>query len=116
MNDRWITDRLPTAHDADEYGDVRVISRADCPPGDGEFVHYAVVVPGQPWWSRCVAAQPAQPSSPLMPTPTRWVTAMASDAEFGTIAACNDGTTWRIDAIGTWHQLDSIPQPSASND
>jgi hypothetical protein len=118
MNAQWITDRLPTAHDADEDGDVQVISHANCLPGDGEFVHYIVVVPGQPWWSRCVAAQPAQPPSPLMPAPTRWVTAMATDDKF-IFAACNDGTMWTIGGkfgTGAWVEAVSIPQPSASND
>jgi len=115
MSETWITDRLPTAHDADEDGDVRVISRPNCLPSDGDFVHYSVVVPGQPWWSRYAEAQPAQPSSSLMPAPTRVVTAMvvAYDSLY---AACNDGTVWVRGLMYDWEQLPSIPQPSASGD
>ena len=115
MSETWITDRLPTAHDADEDGDVHVISRPNCLPSDGDFVHYSVVVPGQPWWSRYAEAQPAQPSSPLMPAPTRVATAMVV-AYDNLYAACNDGTVWVRGLMCDWEQLPSIPQPSASGD
>jgi len=110
MDNKWITDRLPTWHDADKDCEVIVPYKQDRGPGDGLYVDYRVVVPGQPWWSEN-AARAAQPTPPPVPAPTRWVTAMASDAEFGIIAACNDGTTWRIDVIGTWHPIAPIPQP-----
>jgi len=117
MNDQWITDRLPTAEDADIDGDVSIPYKPYSTHEESLFANYTVVVPGQPWWSPKATDGVSRLAPPPAPAPTRWVTAMASDAdEFGTIAACNDGTTWRIDAIGTWHQLDSIPQPSASND
>jgi hypothetical protein len=54
MTHEWITDRLPTAADADSDGDVNVPWRVDQHPSTN-YQHYTLVVPGQPWWSHRVA-------------------------------------------------------------
>jgi hypothetical protein len=51
MTHEWITHRLPTEADGDDDGDVRVPDGVDTKPPGGFYQHYAVVVPGQPWWS-----------------------------------------------------------------
>jgi len=54
----WITDRLPTEADADGEGDVQVprVPGGSIQKGDDWcYQHYAVVVPGQPWWSEKAA-------------------------------------------------------------
>ena len=110
----WITDRLPTAADADEDGDVRVCFEQSGRSEDGIYVHYSEVVPGQPWWSPKAAAQPTPPPAPA-PAPTRVVTAMTAN-DLRLYAACNDGTMWAVGAVsGEWHQIPSIPQPEAPN-
>jgi hypothetical protein len=109
---KWITDRLPTAADADRQGDVRVPYKPCSIPEQGLFAHYSVIVPGQPWWSRNAAARAAQQTPPPAPAPTRVVTAMT--AAFDSMyAACNDGTVWARSPMCPWHQLPSIPQPEA---
>jgi len=110
----WITDRLPTLADADADGEVRVRYETGGAPEDGVYVHYSVVVPGQPWWSRNAAARTGQPNLPPAPAPARVVTVMAtwSDRVF---AACSDGTLWGIGGGPEWYQLPSIPQPEAPN-
>jgi hypothetical protein len=115
MNE-WITDRLPTRADADADGDVRVRYETGGAPEDGVYVHYSVVVPGQPWWSRNAAARAAQPTPPPAPAPTRVVTALAIDSEVTVIAACDDGTMWIRQPMDGWGQIPSIPQPEAPND
>ncbi len=114
----WITDRLPTAADADGDGDVKACCRGGTGPEDGPYVHYTVIVPGQPWWSPTAAARAtrtAQPTPPPAPAPARVVTAMC--AAFDTMcAACNDGTVWAWSPMHGWTQADSIPQPEAPND
>jgi hypothetical protein len=112
MNE-WITDRLPTRADADADGDVRVRYETGGAPEDGVYVHYSVVVPGQPWWSRNAATRAAQPTPPPAPAPTRVVTALAIDGDVTVIAACNDGTMWIRQPMGGWGQIPSIPQPEA---
>jgi hypothetical protein len=110
----WITDRLPTVEDADGDGDVKIKTGRYQGPAEGEYAHYDVVVPGQPWWSRNAAARTAQPTPPPAPAPTRVVTAMT--AAFDSMyAACNDGTVWARSPMCPWHQLPSIPQPEAPN-
>ena len=53
----WITDRLPTADDAEDddaidAGDVRVQRQPDrSPTRVWNYTNYRLVVPGQPWWS-----------------------------------------------------------------
>ncbi len=115
MNYQWITDRLPTAHDADEDGDVQVINHANCLPDDGEFVHYSVVVPGQPWWSQKAQSRQMIHAAPPAPAPTRVVTVMFA-AYDNLYAACNDGTVWVRSLMCDWEQLPSIPQSETSSD
>jgi hypothetical protein len=110
----WITDRLPTAADADRQGDVRVPYKPCSIPGQGVFAHYSVVVPGQPWWSRNAAARTAQPTPPPAPAPTRVVYAMCAAFD-NMYAACNDGTVWARSLMCGWVQVASIPQPEAPN-
>jgi hypothetical protein len=66
MTHDWITDRLPTAADADGDGDVRVPRRnAQHPEGERTwYQHYTLIVPGQPWWSSR-AAQRVEPAPTL---------------------------------------------------
>jgi hypothetical protein len=109
MNE-WITDRLPTAEDADRDGDVRIRYEIGGAPEDGVYAHYSVVVPGQPWWSHKAAARAAQPTSRPAPAPARVVTAMAA-TQYRVFVACSDGTMWDWPpAGGEWRQLPSIPQ------
>jgi hypothetical protein len=106
----WITDRLPTAADAD--GDCEVVApyKTDTEPEGGLYVDYRVVVPGQPWWSRNAATRAAQPTPPPAPAPARVVTAMAA-TQYRVFVACSDGTMWDWPpAGGEWRQLPSIPQ------
>jgi hypothetical protein len=114
----WITDRLPTAADADADGDVKIIKTGRFQdPENGDFAHYTLIVPGQPWWSRNAAARAAQPTPPPAPAPTRVVTAMCA-AYDNMYAACNDGTVWARSPMRDWcgwEQVDSIPQPEAPN-
>jgi hypothetical protein len=108
----WITDRLPTAEDADSDGEV-IIRRDSKLRG---YMHWSCVVPGQPWWSPNAAARAAQPTPPPAPAPTRVVTAMAA-AGTRFYVACNDGTIWTMGNLGgEWYQLHSIPQPEATDD
>jgi hypothetical protein len=111
----WITDRLPTAEDADADGDVQIMSRRDMHPTGGHYSEYECIVPGQPWWSSKAAARAAQPTPPPAPAPTRWVTTMAG-VGLSFIAACNDGTIWAISNLGgKWLPIAPIPQPEASD-
>jgi hypothetical protein len=116
MND-WITDRLPTAADADIDGEVLIKLVQDSECGEGAYAHFTVVVLGQPWWSRNAAARGAQPTPPPAPAPTRVVTAMTADGPC-LYAACNDGTIWQFPGglDRRWYQLPSIPQPETPND
>ena len=114
MNE-WITDRLPTAADADQDGDVKIPYKPRNIPEQGVFAHYSVVVPGQPWWSRNAAARATRPTPPPAPAPARVVTALAIDSDVTVIAACNDGTMWIRQPMGGWGQIPSIPQPEAPN-
>ena len=111
----WITDRLPTAADADEDGDVQILTRRDIHPTSGHYAEYECIVPGQPWWSRNAAARAAQTPAPA-PAPARVVTAMTA-AGTKVIAACNDGTVWIYSSTigGNWTQVVSIPQPEDPN-
>jgi hypothetical protein len=112
----WITDRLPTAEDADGDCDVQVPYKTDAEPEDGVYVDYRVIVPGQPWWSlkaEFAAARAAQFTPPPALAPARVVTALAAN-EMRLHAACNDGTIWAQGPLGdAWEQLPSIPQPEA---
>jgi hypothetical protein len=118
----WITDRLPTAEDADGDGFVRIMTRRGSHPTNGHFAKYDCIVPGQPWWSERVprvprvprAARAAQQTPPPAPAPARVVTAMTY-ANNVLYAACNDGTVWARRLAGDWLQADSIPQPEAPN-
>ena len=117
----WITDRLPTAADADEYGDVQIKTRPYCEPdaqiktsldsepttGDSVWAHYSVITLGQPWWSPHAEG--------VAPAPARVVTALAIDSDDVIIAACDDGTLWAMSLGKEWCQLSSIPQSEAPN-
>jgi len=112
----WITDRVPTAEDADQDGDVKIPYKPCSIPEQGVFAHYSVVVPGQPWWSRNAAARAAQPTPPPAPAPARVVTAMTTITAGMIVAACNDGTVWSINQRDEeWYSCPSIPQPEAPN-
>ena len=68
----WITDRLPTAADADYEGDVFLPEKPKALPGDyteNSWQHWSLVVPGQPWWSKKAAANPTPASAQLPPIP-----------------------------------------------
>ncbi len=53
----WITDRLPTAADADSDGDVRILSKKEAGPTESwRWQNWGAVAPGQPWWSHEAAA------------------------------------------------------------
>lgn len=106
----WITDRLPTWQDADKDCEVLAPYKPDTSPEDGVYIHYTVIVPGQPWWSPNAAARPTPPPAPA---PARVVTALAIDSDDVIIAACNDGTLWAMSLGKQWCQLSSIPQPEA---
>ena len=108
----WITDRLPTAEDADADGDVKIKTGRYQEPGEGEYAHYTLIVPGQPWWSRNAAARAAQQTPPPAPAPTRVVYAMCAAFD-NMYAACNDGTVWARSPMCGWEQVASIPQPEA---
>ena len=57
MAHEWITDRLPTAANADGDGDVRVPTRlgATTPDRGWSYCHHTLVLPCQPWWSEKAA-------------------------------------------------------------
>jgi hypothetical protein len=76
----WITNRLPTAADADDDGDVLIPLSVDAamnsPKHDAvkigwarAYFHHGLIVPGQPWWSERVAANPTPASAQLPPIP-----------------------------------------------
>jgi len=116
MSEMWITDRLPTAEDADIDGDVKIPYKPYSTPEESLFANYTVVVPGQPWWSPKATDGVSRLAPPPAPAPTRWVTAMAGVGP-GFIAACNDGTIWAIGSLGgEWFSMAPIPQHDASND
>jgi len=125
----WITDRLPTERDADADGDVKIPYRPGDPPDShcNTWVHYSLIVPGQPWWSpRAAQATPA-PAEPPAPGPVaeRKVVQVAVLPENETedkivnpclFALCNDGTLFGLPlknemSTDAWHQLPPIPQP-----
>ncbi len=124
----WITNRLPTAADADRDGDVRIPLSFDAAmngPKHGigglywTFYHHGLIVPGQPWWSEKAAANPAPPATSPAPAPTRKVVQIAAESRptersYAYIyALCNDGTIL-FHGVGTdqpWRQLPPIPQP-----
>jgi hypothetical protein len=107
----WITDRLPTAADADGEGEVS-IRRG---PELLGYMHWSCVVPGQPWWSERVP-HAARPTPPPAPAPARVVTALCSH-EGRLYAACDDGSFWEATDSKRcgWLRRDQIPQPEAPN-
>jgi len=60
MEQKWITDRLPTAADGDIDGDVRMR-----PPGSDRswIVHWSFVCRGMDWLHTGLWEPPAQPAS-----------------------------------------------------
>jgi hypothetical protein len=121
----WITNRLPTAADADHEGDgwlpeVPKALTGDC--SENSWQHWSLVVPGQPWWSEKAAANPTPPATSPAPAPTRKVVQIAvespaTEGDYAYIyALCNDGTIL-FHGVGTdqpWRQLPPIPQPEAA--
>jgi hypothetical protein len=74
----WITNRLPTAADADDDGDVRIPLSVDAAMNGPEhgvvglywtYSHHGLIVPGQPWWSEKAAANPTPAPAPSHPEP-----------------------------------------------
>jgi len=132
----WITDRLPTWQDADKDCEVLAPYKPDTSPEDddhgvGVYVHYTVIVPGQPWWSPNAAATQGNVEMPLgsyyplkgplssycqppAPAPARVVTALCSH-EGRLYAACDDGSFWEATDSKRcgWLRRDQIPQPEA---
>ena len=125
----WITDRLPTAADADGYGNVRTPKHpADLPDKsrDGSHVHqhYSLIVPGQPWWSRWAVQTDPAPAEPPAPTPVverkivQIVYSPESEYQYASVVAlCDDGTAWGTSwqpdetIWDPWEQLPPIPPP-----
>jgi hypothetical protein len=109
--DQWITDRLPTAADADSDGDVKVPDGIRSVPPHGFYQHHTLVVPGQPWWSEEAAGR-VEVAAPA-PAPTRKVVQIAASTGLDLFALCDDGTVWINDSKTTWAQLTAIPQEVA---
>jgi hypothetical protein len=130
LHSGWITNRLPTAADADDDGDVRIPLSVDAamnsPEHDAVKIGWArahsyhgLIVPGQPWWSEKAAANPTPPATSPAPAPTRKVVQIAiespptEDNHSYIYALCNDGTIL-FHGVATdqpWRQLPPIPQP-----
>ncbi len=83
----WITDRLPTASDADREGDVKIpMTNNQGPHIDWRYQRWDVIVPGQPWWSQKAAAA-------------------AAAAEAAEAAASETGSAELTERAMTTHQL-----------
>jgi len=76
----WITDRLPTAEDADQYGNVWVAWDND----HVDYRRYATIEIGQPW-------QPIPRPAPYV-KPKRWTVEYNSDGAYWVLT---DGK-WRL--------------------
>lgn len=112
----WITDRLPTAADCDEDGDVIILifgNRAWCRSCWGS------VEPGQPW----LAFTPPATASTSEPTPstpaplTRRIVSITRTV-YGAIhtidAVADDGTAWwKVPGEVNWTQLPPLPDRDA---
>lgn len=121
----WITDRLPTAADADRDGDVKIPCRpGDQPDDDSTFwVHYSLIFPGQPWWSAMASQATPAPAEPPAPTPPAerkikqfvYIPKTENKGE-KVIALCNDGTLWYASPGWlNWLSFAPIPQPKQSS-
>jgi hypothetical protein len=64
----WITDRLPTADDADEDGNVCVRNRPEAVPWCAYF-HWSMVLPGMAW---CHTDTWEAPAKPALAVGQRW--------------------------------------------
>ena len=100
----WITDRLPTAADGDEDGDVIGL----LPGGLTWYViHWGEIEPGQPW----IAFEPVD-AADAVTAPTsqpRPIVSITLDAD-SVAAVADDGTAWWLSADGTkWTQLPALP-------
>ena len=119
MTNEWITDRLPTAADADGDGKLRLLTRFGATLDRGwSYCHHTLVAPGQPWWSRNAAKRAEMAAPAPAPELTRKVVQIAAFRNrLGCLcelfALCNDGTMWTTDESGPWSQLPAIPQPEA---
>jgi hypothetical protein len=121
----WIANRLPTAADVDDDGDVLIpqsIEGTEEGPYSGRFYyyHYSLIVPGQPWWSKKAAANPTPPATSPAPAPNRKVVQIAATAESQNCYSClyalyNDDSIFAIafrpGMPDVWRQLPPIPQP-----
>ena len=99
----WITDRLPTEADADDDGDVLVLSNS----GKTWYAtDWEVVRPGQSW----LPFIPPTGSRPSVPTsqPRRIVS--ITESEGTVMAVADDGSAWRLSATWSqWIQLPALP-------
>jgi len=121
----WITNRLPTAADTDDDGDVQIpqgIEGAQGGPDSGcfHYHHYSLIVPGQPWWTKEAAANSTPASVPPAPAPTRKVVQIEATQESENCYSClyalyDDNSIYEIafrpGMPDQWRQLPPIPQP-----
>ena len=100
----WITDRPPTAADADERGEV--LAQLPSRLGQGNvwssFTEWAEVPAGAPW--RHTSMWPPKP----MPTtiPRKFTSITHTDDRY--LALADDGTAW-FDLGNGWMQLEPLP-------
>jgi hypothetical protein len=129
LHSDWITDRLPTAADADVDGDVCIplaVNAAMNGPGHSltelgwAWARHGLIVPGQPWWSEKAAANPTPPATSPAPAPTRKVVQIEAAQETkncysGLYALHDDNSIYEIvfrpGMPEQWRQLPPIPQP-----
>lgn len=74
-NRKWITDRLPTAADADEDGDVTVQNRPKAEPSDAPYFEWELVLPGMAWCHTDIWEQENEPvpaPKPALAVGQRW--------------------------------------------
>lgn len=96
----WITDRLPTKADADEWGDV-VIGYE----GGWDMVRFEEVLTGQPW----LAFKPAATTKRRIISTNRTV---HPNGVAIIDAVADDGTAWWVaqgDDENGWRQLPPLP-------
>jgi photosystem II stability/assembly factor-like uncharacterized protein len=98
MEQEWITDRLPTATDADEDGDVLApLSQI----GGETHVLWNRVREGEPW-----------KHSPFLQPPVVRKPVQIAVSDDTVYALCDDGTVFRYTGGFTgWTQLPLVPQP-----
>lgn len=92
----WITDRPPTAADADEHG--KVLAHGETCSG---FIEWAEVPAGTPW--RHTSIWGATPTTTI---PRLFTSITHSGDRY--LALADDGTAW-FDLGKGWMQLDPLP-------